>query len=158
MEARPVILANIFGRGAIETFRKEIKMIRTCVLALILFGAAMLAEAGIFRRGGGSCGSGGCQTTCGSVAESVDNQLRGTLNEDAPVVVRKNFVAQVAAPAAPEACTTCNKVALQPASVAAVDTRGLGVQVQSQSGYNSGCGSGSCGGGRMGIVGRLFRR
>ena len=138
-------------------------MIRTCVLALILFGAAMLAEAGILgRRGGGSCGScgsGGCQTTCGSVAESVDNQLRGTLNEDAPVVVRKNFVAQVAAPAAPEACTTCNKVALQPASVAAVDTRGLGVQVQSQSGYNSGgCGSGSCGGGRMGIVGRLFRR
>ena len=131
-------------------------MIRTCVLALILFGAAMLAEAGIFRRGGGSCGSGGCQTSIGgSVAESVDNQLRGTLNDEAPVVVRKNFVAQVAAP--PE-CTTCNKVALQPASVAAVDTRGLGVQVQSQSGYNSGCGSGSCGGGRMGIVGRLFRR
>ena len=133
-------------------------MIRTCVLALILFGASMFAEAGLLgRRGGGSCGSGGCQTsTCGSVAESVDNQLRGTLNDEAPAVVRKNFVAQVAAPA--EACTTCNKVALQPASVAAVDTRGLGVQVQSQSGYNSGCGSGSCGGGRMGIVGRLFRR
>ena len=131
-------------------------MIRTCVLALILFGASMFAEAGLLgRRGGGSCGSGGCQTsTCGSVAEPVDNQLRGTLNDEAPVVVRKNFVAQVAAPA--EACTTCNKVALQPASVAAVDTRGLGVQVQS--GYNSGCGSGSCGGGRMGIVGRLFRR
>ena len=132
-------------------------MIRTCVLALILFGASMFAEAGLLgRRGGGSCGSGGCQTTCGSVAESVDNQLRGTLNDEAPVVVQKNFVAQVAALA--EACTTCNKVALQPASVAAVDTRGLGVQVQSQSGYNSGCGSGSCGGGRMGIVGRLFRR
>ena len=134
-------------------------MIRFSILALILFGASMFAEAGILgRRGGGSCGSGGCQTsTCGSVAEPVDNQLRGTLNDEAPVVVRKNFVAQVAAPA--EACTTCNKVALAPANVvAAVDTRGLGVQVQSQSGYNSGCGSGSCGGGRMGIVGRLFRR
>ena len=131
-------------------------MIRFAVLALILFGASMFAEAGLLgRRGGGSCGSGGCQTTCGSVAESADNQLRGTLNDEAPVVVRKNFVAQVAAP--PE-CTTCDKVALRPASVAAVDTRGLGVQVQSQSGYNSDCGSGSCGGGRMGIVGRLFRR